>query len=324
MIYIIEINRNNGIPIYVQVKSQILGMIKNGTLKVGDKMHTERELSEMLKVSRNTVSMAYRELENIGVLKSYQGKGTFVAEENITWKADSIREKIIKFVDLGFEEALETGMNAEEFLQIVNVRVKEKQEMIKKMLGVYIECNTEQAKMFGKNLSQGISMNIKSLTIPEIQAMDKNTRKTIEDAQVLITTFNHVNEVTSLTNGFNKEVLGVAINADLGTIVKIARYPEYTRFALFCISEEFEFKIQGALESAGLSNIDIIYSNTVKKDEIIKIINNVDKIIVSPGRFKDIESLNRENKEIIEFLYTLDEGSVNALKSKLLEMKNHN
>ena len=321
--HIFEIDRKNGIPIYIQVKSQILIKIKSGALKVGDKMHTERELSEMLKISRNTVSAAYRELENEGVLKSYQGKGTFVAEESGTWKAESIREKITKFVDLGFEEALETGMTAEEFLQIVNRRVKEKQEMIRKMLGIYIECNTEQAKMFSKELSESINMSIKSLTIPELVAMEDGTRLLLEEAQVVITTFNHVNEVATLIKDFEREVLGVAINADLGTIVKIARYPQYTRFALFCISEEFEFKIQGALESAGLDNIDIVYSNSRKKEEIIKIINSVDKIIVSPGRLKDITNLNRENKEIIEFLYTLDDGSVKALKSKLLEMKNH-
>lgn len=298
-----------------------MNQIRTGSLKVGEKMHTERELSEMLSVSRNTISTAYSELEKDGVLRSYQGKGTFVAEEANPWKEQSIREKITKFVDLGFEEALETGMTPEEFLEIVTQRVAEKQEMIRKMVGLYIECNTEQAKMFSKQLSTRTNINVRSLTISDLQVMNEETIKTIEEAQVVITTFNHVNEVVDLIKKYDKEVLGVAINADLGTIVKIARYPETIKFALFCISEEFKFKITGALEAAGLGNINVIYSNSRDKEQMLKIIESVDKIIVSPGRHKDVESLNYEKKEIINFLYTLDDGSVKALKTKILEMK---
>lgn len=81
------------------------------------------------------------------------------------------------------------------------------------------------------------------------------------------------------------------------------------------------FKIQGALESAGLDGINITYSNTRDVSEIQKIIDNSDVIIVSPGRYKNIMELNRDNKEIIKFIYSLDDGSVKALKSKLIEFQ---
>ena len=321
MVYIIEIDKKNGIPIYIQVKKQIMHQIMAGTLKAGDKMHTERDLSELLGVSRNTISTAYSELESQGVLRSFQGKGTFVAEEANTWKAQGIKEKIIKFVDLALGEALGNGMSSEEFLQIVTQRVIEKQEIIRKMVGVFIECNSEQAKMFSKQLSVSTNINVKSLSINDLQIMNCETKGIMGEAQVVITTFNHVNEVMELTKEYNKEILGVAINADIGTIVKIARYPEKTKFALFCISDEFKFKMVGALEAAGLGNLDIIFSNARKKEDVIRIVDQVDKIIVSPGRYKDIKNLNQDNKEIIEFLYTLEEGSVKAIKSKILEKK---
>ena len=68
--------------------------IKRGSLKVGMKLPTERELSERLKVSRNTVSTAYNDLEQDGTLKSYQGKGTFVIEESTSWEHQNIKNKI--------------------------------------------------------------------------------------------------------------------------------------------------------------------------------------------------------------------------------------
>ncbi|MBW9147162.1 GntR family transcriptional regulator [Clostridium sp. CM027] len=117
------INRRSGVPLYIQIKQQIIDKIEKGTLKVGTKLPTERELSKILKVSRNTVSTAYNDLEQEGALKAHQGKGTFVTEDFISWE---IKNKIIKFIDLGLEGALKSGMKLEEFLDIVDRRVDAK------------------------------------------------------------------------------------------------------------------------------------------------------------------------------------------------------
>lgn len=295
--------------------------IKKGTLKVGTKMPTERELSQRLKVSRNTISTAYNELEQSGALKSYQGKGTFVVEEAISWESQNIKNKIIKFVDLGLEEALEIGMKPEEFLDIVNQRVDEKKQIMDKIVAIYVECNIEQAKMFSKQLSKNSNTNVMPLTISELEKMDKDTKDMIENAEFIITTFNHINEVTNLTTGLNKEILGVAITPNLEPIVKIARYGIDIKFGFVCMSEEFMFKIKGALENAGLSEIDIKYSNTTDDSELKDLIGKSDVMIVSPGRYKDVKRVNSNNKEIIEFLYSLDDGSVKALRSKIIEIK---
>ena len=317
----IEIDKKNGVPLYIQVKKQIMDEIKKGSLKVGTKMPTERELSQRVKVSRNTISTAYNDLEQDGALKSYQGKGTFVVEESKSWESLDIKKKIMKFVDLGLEEALEIGMKPEEFLDIVNQRVNEKKQIMDKIVAIYVECNIEQAKAFSQQLSKNSNMNVISLTISDLEKMDKDTKDKIETAEFIITTFNHINEVTDLTPHLNKEILGVAITPNLEPIVKIARYPINTKFGFICISEEFIFKIKGALEKAGLSEVDITYSNTTDNNELVGIIEKSDVMIVSPGRYKDVKNANLDNKEIIEFQYSLDDGSVKALKSKIIEIK---
>ncbi len=187
-------------------------------------------------------------------------------------------------------------------------------------MGNFLKCNTEQSRMFSKELSESMNMNVVPLTIGELKKMDEETSALLKDAQVVISTFNHVNEVNKLIEGFGKEIFGVAINADLETIVKIARYREGTKFGFLCISEEFMFKIKGALESAGLGSINIKYTNTQDLEEIRQLIDDSEVIIVSPGRFKETKRLNKEDKDIIKFIYNLDEGSVKALRSKILEI----
>ncbi|BDH62794.1 hypothetical protein MTP04_29240 [Lysinibacillus sp. PLM2] len=64
---------------YQQVISQIIEYIEHKNLSEGDRIPTERELSEMLNVSRASVREAIRSLELLGYLISKQGEGTYIA-----------------------------------------------------------------------------------------------------------------------------------------------------------------------------------------------------------------------------------------------------
>lgn len=319
----IYIDKKSGIPIYIQIKSQIMEQIKNGTLKIGDKMPTERDLAKAIGTSRNTISAAYNLLEQEGVLVSYQGRGTFVAEEAKTWRQHDIKDKVLKFIDIAIEEAIEMGLNTREFLGLVQERIKEKEEFIKKIKAVFVECNIEQAKDFSRQLSEAINFDVIPLTISEISDMSDKTKKIIEQSQLVITTFNHVNEVKGLILNLKKDVFGVAITPSLETIVKIARYPKETKFGLVCISKEFHFKIENALKSAGLYNIEIEATISRKQEEIKKIVDSCDVIIVSPGRKSEVLKFTKGKKEVIRFDYNLDQDSVKAVIAKVIEIKNN-
>src|SRR5580693_7162164 len=71
--------QNNGIPIYVQLREQILALIGRGLLKPGARLPTMREVAVALRIDLNTVQRAYAELEREGILVLVRGRGTFVA-----------------------------------------------------------------------------------------------------------------------------------------------------------------------------------------------------------------------------------------------------
>lgn len=319
----LEIDRKSGVPIYIQVKNQIMDDIKNGNLKIGEKMPTERELSQKLNTSRNTMSAAYNLLEQEGVLISYQGRGTFVAEEAKTWKQDSKRVKLLKLIDMSFEEALEMGMDSKEFLALAQERIKEKEAFIKGMNAIFIECNIEQANSFAKELGKWTNLNVVPLVLQDLKNMNNETQELLEEAQLIIATFNHVNEVKALTSELEKDVFGVAINPSLEIIVKIARYPKETKFGLICLSKEFYFKVESALSSAGLDNIIIDGTTSRRTEDCEKIIKASDVIIVSPGRREEVKRISKNKKEIISFDYNLDQDSVKEIISKIMEIKNN-
>ena len=63
---------------YMKVIDYIKKQIRNGELSIGGKLPAERELSEILGISRNSVREAIRTLDIMGVISSQQGAGNFL------------------------------------------------------------------------------------------------------------------------------------------------------------------------------------------------------------------------------------------------------
>jgi DNA-binding transcriptional MocR family regulator len=66
------------IPLYLQVVEAIEKAIRIGQIGIGQRVPAERTLSHLLRVSRTTVTAAYRELEARGLLRGFVGRGTLV------------------------------------------------------------------------------------------------------------------------------------------------------------------------------------------------------------------------------------------------------
>lgn len=79
MSLISTIERDTGIPLYLQVRLQITSLIERAALKPGDALPSEPELRFLLGVSRATVRHALADLERMGLIERHQGRGTFVA-----------------------------------------------------------------------------------------------------------------------------------------------------------------------------------------------------------------------------------------------------
>lgn len=75
------------VPRYLQVASVLRRRIRDGLWSVGDKIATLEELEREFSVARVTVRQAIDLLQSEGLVKSFQGRGTFVTKtiENDRW-----------------------------------------------------------------------------------------------------------------------------------------------------------------------------------------------------------------------------------------------
>ncbi|WP_018130733.1 GntR family transcriptional regulator [Effusibacillus pohliae] len=311
--------RKNGIPLYVQVKEAVLAEIKSGQWKAGDKLPTERELSEKLKVSRNTVSQAYQELEAEGVLTSVQGRGTFVCDRDDAVLIENRKDLLNKIIDIALEEGLQLGFTIDEFVEITEQRAKEKKEFLTNVQVVFIECNREQVDFFAKKLQFGSGVTITPLVLDEFRRNKEEYLPKVLASDLVVTTFFHYDEVKELVRN-RSQVLAIALDPQLETIVKIARIPQGKRVGLVCRSDNFASKVLLALKNAGLDmSIDVSIGS--QPDELASFVAAHDVLIVSPGRRREVESLSTRRQDVIEFIYKPDVASINLLRAALIDIR---
>jgi GntR family transcriptional regulator len=79
----IKLDKNIPVPLYYQLKKQILSLIENAAVQEGTMLPPENELCEALNVSRPTIRQAFSELVNEGYVSRYKGKGTFVSKPKV-------------------------------------------------------------------------------------------------------------------------------------------------------------------------------------------------------------------------------------------------
>ncbi len=116
----VDLKKDSGIPLYLQVREQIRLLIHQGVLKPGAPVPTVRALAVQLGINANTVARIYRELEEEGLLDLRRGLGTFVA------RGDQVRparprdiQKIEAWVRDLVALARDSGLGAVELYQMI-------------------------------------------------------------------------------------------------------------------------------------------------------------------------------------------------------------
>ena len=105
-------------PIYKQIIDDFKKKLIRGELKEGDKIPSQREYAEQVRVNPNTVQRAYREMESMNMVETLRGQGTF-----ISISADRLEEikmeMAVNLVDYYISEMESLGYSQEDIFKIL-------------------------------------------------------------------------------------------------------------------------------------------------------------------------------------------------------------
>jgi len=120
---LLEIDPRDGKPAYLQIVDQIKYAAAAGRLRAGEPLPSIRRLAERLRLNRNTVDKAYRELDHQGVIETVRGRGAFVSEKESPFDEGYRQTVLTESVDGLIVKAHHFRLPAEELLDLVRQRL---------------------------------------------------------------------------------------------------------------------------------------------------------------------------------------------------------
>lgn len=99
--------------IFQEVYTQLDNLLNSGQFKIGDKLPSERELSENFSVSRSSIRQALKVLEAAGRTETRVGSGTYFVEKPVAeGRSDTLNSLLALGVDKEFMQQLITARTA--------------------------------------------------------------------------------------------------------------------------------------------------------------------------------------------------------------------
>jgi len=121
----VTIDPTSGVPIFMQIVSQIKTGIAMGRLLPEDPLPSVRQMAVEIAVNPNTVARAYLDLEYEGVIYKRQGHGTFVSSRGVEMSKNDCRKVLSELLEKAVVEGVNLGLGEQE-LRDTFARVLEK------------------------------------------------------------------------------------------------------------------------------------------------------------------------------------------------------
>ncbi len=121
----LPLDHHSGEPIYRQIVEAIKFRIASGELSEGTKLPSIRELAGQLEVNMRTVSKAYQELEQAGLVVLQQGRGVFVTSPQAMVPTRKRRTLLLEHARRLLAEASRMGASPEEVIEIIESATRE-------------------------------------------------------------------------------------------------------------------------------------------------------------------------------------------------------
>jgi GntR family transcriptional regulator len=158
------LSKNSEVPLREQLTTQIVLGVISGDLKPGQRLPSTRALARRFDVHANTVSAAYRDLEERGWLESRKGSGVYVREQGRDAPLDSqsaLDQLIATFLRL----ARERGYSLNE----IQRRVQHWMQLQPPDHFLVVEPDAELRAILVAEIKEAISFDVRGTSVEEIE-----------------------------------------------------------------------------------------------------------------------------------------------------------
>ena len=319
---IINVDKNSNKYLYKMIADQIAEAVKNGTLKPGEKLPTERELSETLNIARGTINKAYAELENNHVIDIVQGSGSFVSKDKAMNSED--RKKIaVEYIDKILTRLESMNFSQGEIVALFNNVISSKENKLKKINIAAIDCNPESLATFKEQFSSFDNIAVEMFLLDEVIKYS-NPEKVFEDYDIIVTTVSHYEQVVSRIHSLRDRLFKIVLSPTQETIIKITNASKGYKIGVIARSNNFKRLILNRMESMSIDMTKVGFAFEDDEAKVDKLLLEMDVLIVPHFLLLNNQKLTKQlhyfrarERTVIDFQYQIERGSLIYIEERI-------
>jgi GntR family transcriptional regulator len=312
-----QLNKKTEFPIYQQLKEQIKYFLLNGDLQPGTKLPPPKDLAGYLRINKNTVIVAYKELEKEGVIVTKHGQGTYVADDLPADPGLKRKQALIELAREALDRARELGFGAEDLFTVVFSQTVLGLSPARATRVLFVECNPPDVNFYVKSLEKEIMVTVEGCLLSNLaDRMDDQAAPAVD---VVVTTFFHVEDVKAICEPLDKKVIAIMPAPEMSALMQVAQLPPGTKVGFICGTEASTEAMSGSLGAAGLGHIDYECITYTDNAAVAKMLSEVKVIAGCRSVVEDVRRLVPPGVEVMEFGNVLERGGVELLRKFLAE-----
>jgi DNA-binding transcriptional regulator YhcF (GntR family) len=317
-----HIDKENKIPLYLQLKDLIKNYISTGAIQDNTVLPGVNSLAKELKVNFETVRKAYKEIEKEGLISMKRGKRTYATLLKGTAPkikapipvesepAESLKTAIKKFI--------KTGRSIEDARKIIDQILLDVSAEKSKQFIIFTECNPLQVKEISELLKKYLAINVRPVLISELRSELQKISAEKDTLIAIVTTGFHVNETKALAGDFHVDLQILITNMAPETRRKLDAIDKKARFGFICRDKEI-IPLYKDLLKAELSE-DLNLSSCVfeEKEKVQSLLNSVDVCLVTPPVYEEVKKLAPSHLPLFNVFDRVDPMSLRVLRDRVL------
>lgn len=324
----ITIDKKNPTPAYRQIIQQMTSLIRNGELKPGDKLPTERDLSADLKIARGTIKKAYESLARDRIIETAQGRGSFVSSRQDILPAGR-KERAVKLVGALLDELKEMKFSFQEIRTLIDLKVIEKENRLEEFNVAAVDCNPETLAVFERQLGFLNQVKVGRFLLDEIEADPEAARK-LGQFDLILTTSTHYSELIGHLPDLAEKIMKVALSPSQETVIAMAGLNPSRKIGVVCESKNFLDLVVKRLRELELATGPVPHLFLRDEDKLPRFLADMDVVMVPPGylpqrrreNVASVQEFTERGGRVIVFDYQIQRGSLLHVEERISKLLN--
>ena len=230
------LDRQSGMPLYLQIAHELMYLIETGTLRDGDAPPSLRRLANELHISFLTVDKSYKWLQARGVLSARRGIGWRVARIGDSSEHDAReRLRLTKFVDETLAAAVQLGFDPTTFARDIGHRASAIERRVPARKLAFVECHPSYVDDYVVELRKELSeFNVEIRGMLTGSLSDGKGKKSedllfLDQADYVLTTFYHSGFVQKLVSPSRRRIIALSLALNKEALYKIVSLDRSSR-----------------------------------------------------------------------------------------------